>query len=60
MIEHIASNITSQVNELCATWCVPREIGQDIAKLALFDIILYIGKIGNLSGDGIHEGKPDE
>lgn len=39
-IAHVASG---KVDQLCAKWRVPREVGQDIVKLALFDIILYIG-----------------
>lgn len=39
-IAHVASG---KVDQLCAHWRVPREVGQDIVKLALFDIILYIG-----------------
>lgn len=43
-IDQIAGRVTNQVDELCAKWQVPREVGQDIVKLALFDIILYVGR----------------
>lgn len=44
-IEMYANKAVSQVDQLCAKWRVPREIGQDIVKLALYDIILYIGMV---------------
>lgn len=40
-----ANKATSQVDQLCAKWRVPREIGQDIVKLALYDIIIYVGRV---------------
>lgn len=43
-IESIAQRAPSQVQQLCQKWRVPKEIGQDIVKLALYDIILYIGE----------------
>ncbi|KAI9678624.1 MAG: hypothetical protein M1817_005681 [Caeruleum heppii] len=48
-LDQIASRVTSQVDQLCATWRVPREVGQDIVKLALYDIILYIDDSGSMS-----------
>lgn len=47
-IDQIASRVTNQVDHLCATWRVPREVGQDIVKLALFDVILYIDDSGSM------------
>jgi hypothetical protein len=49
-LEQIASTVTTQVDQLCAAWRVPKEIGQDIVKLALFDIVLYIGEIISVQG----------
>lgn len=43
-LERYAQRAASQIDQLCARLQVPREIGQDLSKLALFDIILYIGK----------------
>jgi hypothetical protein len=43
-LDRIAARAGSQVDQLCAKWQVPREVAQDIVKLALFDIILYVGK----------------
>jgi hypothetical protein len=42
-IDQICQAAPAKVDQLCQTWRVPREVGQDIVKLALFDIILYIG-----------------
>ena len=42
-LDFYANKASSQVEQLCQKWRVPREVGQDIVKLALFDIILYIG-----------------
>lgn len=47
-VDQIASKVTSQVDDLCAKWQVPREVGQDVVKLALFDIVLYVGKRGRI------------
>lgn len=48
VIDQIASRVTNQVDQLCATWRVPREVGQDIVKLALFDVVLYIDDSGSM------------
>ena len=42
-LDRIAHAASGKVDQLCAKWRVPREVGQDVVKLALFDIILYIG-----------------
>ncbi|KAI9661427.1 MAG: hypothetical protein M1829_006258 [Trizodia sp. TS-e1964] len=47
-LDQIASRVTSQVDQICAAWRIPREVGQDIVKLALFDIILYIDDSGSM------------
>lgn len=44
LLDHIASQAPAKVDQLCTKWGVPREVGQDISKLGLFDIILYIGE----------------
>ena len=48
-LDQMAQRAAGQVDRLCQQWHVNREIGQDIVKLALFDIILYIGEY--LHGD---------
>jgi hypothetical protein len=44
VVDQLAQRAAGQVDQLCQTWRVQKEVGQDIVKLALFDIILYIGK----------------
>ncbi|KAL2374477.1 hypothetical protein RJ035_007094 [Blastomyces gilchristii] len=48
VLDQIASRVTTQIDQLCATWRVPREVGQDILKLALFDVILFIDDSGSM------------
>ncbi|MCJ1337936.1 hypothetical protein MMC09_003220 [Bachmanniomyces sp. S44760] len=43
-----AQRAAQQVDQLCAFWKIPKEVGQDFAKLALFDIILYIDDSGSM------------
>ncbi len=45
VLDSIANQASNKVDQLCAAWRVPREVGQDIAKLALFDIVLYVGAV---------------
>jgi hypothetical protein len=45
LLDQICQAAPGKVDHLCQTWRVPREVGQDIVKLALFDIIFYIGMI---------------
>lgn len=42
-LDRYAAVAPAKIDQLCARWNVPREVGQDLVKLALFDIILYIG-----------------
>lgn len=48
-IEQIAQRASGQVDQLCAQWRINPEIGQDIVKLALFDVILYIDDSGSMA-----------
>lgn len=48
-VEQIASRAAQQVGQLCAQWRIPAEVGQDIVKLALFDVILYIDDSGSMA-----------
>lgn len=45
ILDQICQAAPSKVEQLCQQWKVPREVGQDIAKLGLFDIILYVGRL---------------
>lgn len=42
-LDRYAARGATQVNELCRRWKIPVEVGRDVIKLALFDIILFIG-----------------
>jgi hypothetical protein len=43
-MDRIASQAPAKVEQLCRQWGIPLEVGRDLVKLALFDIILYIGR----------------
>ncbi|KAL9105768.1 MAG: hypothetical protein Q9227_009116 [Pyrenula ochraceoflavens] len=47
-LDQIAQRASQQVQTLCANWRINREIGQDIVKLALYDVILYIDDSGSM------------
>ncbi|MCJ1288748.1 hypothetical protein MMC34_000277 [Xylographa carneopallida] len=47
-LDMLASRAPQQVDQLCQAWRVPKEVGQDIVKLALYDIILYIDNSGSM------------
>ncbi|KAI9780091.1 MAG: hypothetical protein M1835_004557 [Candelina submexicana] len=48
MLDQIANSVGNKVDQLCQKWRVPPEVGQDIVKLALFDIVLYIDDSGSM------------
>lgn len=37
-----------QVDRLCQTWHINKEIGNDIVKLALYDIVIYVDDSGSM------------
>ena len=43
-LESKAHLAQEKVDQICSRWRVPKEVGQDLVKLSLFDIILFIGK----------------
>ncbi|KAK7530671.1 uncharacterized protein J3D65DRAFT_132271 [Phyllosticta citribraziliensis] len=47
-LDQIAQRASVQVAQLCQRWRLPQEIGNDIVKLGLFDIILYIDDSGSM------------
>ena len=47
-IEQIANKAGPQIDRLCAQWRVNREIGSDIVKLALYDIVIFIDDSGSM------------
>jgi hypothetical protein len=48
ILNQICQAAPGKVDQLCSAWRVPREVGQDIVKLALFDIILYVDDSGSM------------
>ncbi|KAI4223535.1 MAG: hypothetical protein L6R36_005355 [Xanthoria steineri] len=42
-LDRYAQRAAGQIDQLCTRYKIPHEIGQDLVKLALYDIILYIG-----------------
>jgi hypothetical protein len=45
ILDQICQAAPAKIDHLCQTWRVPREFAQDIVKLALFDVIFYIGML---------------
>jgi hypothetical protein len=43
VIDSIAQQAAGKVNQVIQRWRVAKEIANDIVKLALYDIVLYIG-----------------
>ncbi|MCJ1396831.1 hypothetical protein MMC11_000021 [Xylographa trunciseda] len=54
-----ANKATTQVEQLCQKWRVPREVGQDVVKLALYDIIIFIDNSGSMEFEDGGERKKD-
>lgn len=48
-LDQIAQKASSQVNTLAQQWRVNPEIAQDIVKLALYDVILYVDDSGSMA-----------
>lgn len=45
-LDRYAASAGPKIDQLCSRWRIPREVGQDLVKLALFDIVLYLGEPG--------------
>ncbi len=50
-LDRYAALAPAKVDQMCSQWQIPMEVGRDLVKLALFDIILYIGKCGSFFSD---------
>jgi len=48
-LDQIANRASSQVNTLSQQWKINPEIGQDIVKLALYDVVLYVDDSGSMA-----------
>ncbi|KAH0366707.1 hypothetical protein KCU65_g5090, partial [Aureobasidium melanogenum] len=48
VLDQIANKASMQVDRLCQQWRINKEIGNDIVKLALYDVVLYIDDSGSM------------
>lgn len=48
-LQQIAGIAASKIEPLCQQWKLPREIGYDLIKLALYDIVLYVDDSGSMA-----------
>jgi hypothetical protein len=44
VIDQIANKAPSLISQVMQQWRIGKELANDIVKLALYDIVLYIGK----------------
>lgn len=58
-LDQIAARAAPKVDQLCAKWRLPQAVGQDLSKLALYDIILYIDNSGSIEIDEGGKRKKD-
>jgi hypothetical protein len=47
-ITNVARTAGPKVESLCQSWQIPLEVGKDIVRLALFDIIIYVDDSGSM------------
>ena len=43
-LDRYAAVAPAKVQQYCSKYSIPIEVGRDLVKLALFDVVLYIGK----------------
>lgn len=48
VLDQIASEAAPKIDEYCQQWRIEREIAQDIVKLSLYDIVIYIDDSGSM------------
>jgi hypothetical protein len=48
-LDRIAQDAPSKINQVIQRWRIQKEIANDIVKLALYDIVLYIDDSGSCS-----------
>ncbi|KAI5304716.1 hypothetical protein KEM56_006067 [Ascosphaera pollenicola] len=48
-IEGIVNAAPPKIRQVCEEWRIPKEIAQDIVKLALYDIVIFIDDSGSMS-----------
>lgn len=47
-LDSIASRASAKVNQICQQWRLPQEVGRDLARLGLYDIIIYVDDSGSM------------
>ncbi|KAI9720995.1 MAG: hypothetical protein M1828_005467 [Chrysothrix sp. TS-e1954] len=47
-LDRIAQDAARQINNICAQWKLPMEVGRDLARLGLYDIIIYVDDSGSM------------
>lgn len=50
-LDQAAAVAAANIDQVCINWRFAKEIGQDLAKLALFDVVLYIDNSGSMEFD---------
>jgi len=48
VLDQLANKAAAQVGGLCQRWRIPQEIGNDLCKLGLYDIVIYIDDSGSM------------
>jgi hypothetical protein len=48
-LEQIVQRASTKVGQLCQRWRVPKEVGNDVVALGLFDIWLYVDDSGSMA-----------
>ncbi|CAK4030166.1 AT-rich interactive domain-containing 1A-like [Lecanosticta acicola] len=48
-LPQIAARAAQQVDRLCQAWRIQKEIANDIVRLALYDVVIYIDDSGSMS-----------
>jgi hypothetical protein len=43
-LDQIAQQAPAKINQVIQRWKIQKEIANDIVKLALYDIVIYIGR----------------
>ncbi|KAH8744270.1 hypothetical protein F5883DRAFT_29282 [Diaporthe sp. PMI_573] len=51
-ITNVARTAGPKVESLCQSWQIPLEVGKDIVRLALFDIVIYVDDSGSMLPKG--------
>jgi hypothetical protein len=44
VLDQLAQKAAQQIGPLCQRWHIQPEIGNDLVKLGLYDIVIYIGR----------------